>query len=424
MLIIGSGIAGLTAAISARQSGVSVILVSKGAGTYAISSGCIDLLGYVANKNGTEAVEAPLSALPLLPKDHPYSLLGKDAVLQAISFFSDILERQKAPYTAGKTEEGAPKNTLLPTILGTVKPSYLIPKTHDSTPLFNGKKILVAGVSGLRDMSPKLCRDGLRRQAGLGDKEMDTVLLPAPLNGLHRSLSTLDLARFVDTKEGETWLETSLGRLAPLYDCVLLPPILGTKNGGEPAERLEKRLGTRLLELLSIPPGVGGIRLHKALMQEARDLGIRFLENVDISAAVLSGSTATCVTTQGTSPERLLASSFILATGGILGGGLTSYPDRIEEKIFRLPVDAPSGLSRTNAHIFDQHPVQSVGVRVDAHLRPAEKDTCLLNNVFLAGRILGGYDHGHEKSGHGVAITTGYMAGIFAARHAKESHGV
>ena len=36
-------------------------------------------------------------------------------------------------------------------------------------------------------------------------------------------------------------------------------------------------------------------------------------------------------------------------------------------------------------------------------------------NVFFAGRSLGGYDYATEKSGHGVAIATGWQAGLMAA---------
>ena len=46
IVVVGSGIAGMTAALTAAQSGKSVTLLTYGAGTLAISSGCIDVLGY------------------------------------------------------------------------------------------------------------------------------------------------------------------------------------------------------------------------------------------------------------------------------------------------------------------------------------------------------------------------------------------
>ena len=40
----------------------------------------------------------------------------------------------------------------------------------------------------------------------------------------------------------------------------------------------------------------------------------------------------------------------------------------------------------------------------------------LLSNVRFAGRILGGYDFAAEKSGHGVALATGWHAGMLAGK--------
>ena len=38
-----------------------------------------------------------------------------------------------------------------------------------------------------------------------------------------------------------------------------------------------------------------------------------------------------------------------------------------------------------------------------------------MTNVFFAGRSLAGYDFATEKSGHGVALATGWKAGSLAA---------
>ena len=43
IVVVGSGLAGMSAALTAAQSGKSVTLLTHGAGTLAISSGCIDV---------------------------------------------------------------------------------------------------------------------------------------------------------------------------------------------------------------------------------------------------------------------------------------------------------------------------------------------------------------------------------------------
>ena len=45
VVIIGTGLAGLTAALKALEQGLRTIVVSRGASTLEVMSGCIDLYG-------------------------------------------------------------------------------------------------------------------------------------------------------------------------------------------------------------------------------------------------------------------------------------------------------------------------------------------------------------------------------------------
>ena len=62
VLVIGGGMAGLVAGISAAESGASVLVVRKGEGATTMSSGAIDIAGYMVG--GTAHF---LSPLPLAP---------------------------------------------------------------------------------------------------------------------------------------------------------------------------------------------------------------------------------------------------------------------------------------------------------------------------------------------------------------------
>jgi len=54
-------------------------------------------------------------------------------------------------------------------------------------------------------------------------------------------------------------------------------------------------------------------------------------------------------------------------------------------------------------------------VKVDNKLRPVDDaGNVLLENVFVAGKTLAGYDYCSEKSGNGVALATAYRAGLKA----------
>lgn len=50
VLVVGAGMAGLMAAVTAAKSGASVSVLSEGAGVISIGSGAVDFLGYVNGK--------------------------------------------------------------------------------------------------------------------------------------------------------------------------------------------------------------------------------------------------------------------------------------------------------------------------------------------------------------------------------------
>ncbi|MBR4741367.1 MAG: anaerobic glycerol-3-phosphate dehydrogenase subunit B, partial [Desulfovibrio sp.] len=399
-------ISGVLAAIRAKTMGAEVLLLGRGCGTAAISCGCIDLLGTQEGIN----IEDPWAGIAKLPPTHPYSLLGIENITQALDFFTQLTTTLGLPYSSQQT-----KNSFLSTILGTLKPSYLIPPTLESKALFTAKSVLIVGVHGLRDLSPKLAAAQLQKHPPLRTVHFETTMLPSPYSSAQRSLSSLDLARFVNTPQGLDWLDNVLGRFANHCDLILLPPILGTTKTIEILQTLQSHLHTSIREMLSIPPAVGGFRLHSLLIEHARNLGVRVFENMGVNANILSKKSALAVLCKTAQNEiRLQAKAYILATGGILGSGLSLTPTGVQETVFNLPV---TFTTQSNADIFATQEISRIGVKADHTLRPVfANGDLILDNVYLAGRILQGYDQAAEKSGHGVAISTAYLAGKLAAK--------
>ncbi|MDO5484614.1 MAG: hypothetical protein Q4F27_06855, partial [Desulfovibrionaceae bacterium] len=88
------------------------------------------------------------------------------------------------------------------------------------------------------------------------------------------------------------------------------------------------------------------------------------------------------------------------------------------ESVLGLSIPVPEDVILwSEPEIFGQHLFSRLGVRVDGQMRPlaAEGDSPLPENIFFAGRTLGGYDFAAEKIGHGVALATGCRAGRMAA---------
>lgn len=408
VIVIGAGLTGLTAALAASRLGACVRLITAGAGALSVSNGCIDLLGYADGR----LVEDPFAVMESLGRDHPYRLIGREAVGRALDFLRGEL-KEACPLNGAANAEGRAVNALLPTVAGTLKPSWLFPDELDPRPLFRAKKILVAGIRGLRDCSPALVAAGLGRQPALRGADFQKTTLPDPFDGAHRAVSALDIARFVGTDDGLGWLLTSLGRWAGQVDAILLPPVCGCAAGGAVVKRLRSELRCHVGELLSVPPGVGGLRLRDALLRALRGAQIDVVENAPCVSAEIFDGRCDAVTTAGSGGRmRHAAGAFIVATGGILGGGVAVTPDEARESIFGLPVALPKGiLARSGEKIFGSHPLSRAGVEVDAGLRAVDAGGGVFcDNVFFAGRTLGGYDDAAEKSGNGVAVATGWAA--------------
>lgn len=66
------------------------------------------------------------------------------------------------------------------------------------------------------------------------------------------------------------------------------------------------------------------------------------------------------------------------------------------------------------------HMFGRAGIRINGQLRPlGPNGQVVLENVYLAGKMLAGYDYCLEKSGNGVAVVSGYQAAILALAGVK-----
>jgi glycerol-3-phosphate dehydrogenase subunit B len=119
------------------------------------------------------------------------------------------------------------------------------------------------------------------------------------------------------------------------------------------------------------------------------------------------------------------ASAFVLATGQFVGGGLDSERNRVFETLFGLPLRYPENRRewfRSTLLAPSGQPFNGFGVEVDQNLKPVDfQGQTVYQNLFAAGGILAHGDAMNEKSGGGIAISTGYWAGKRAAAYAKKS---
>lgn len=420
VIVIGAGLAGLTAAARAREKGKSVLLLATGPGTVSISSGCIDLLGYQPGDKVYFTPE-PWSAIGTIMDElprHPYRLVGRDHIQGALELLLKVCRESNNPYLAGRTR--ARENFLLPTAIGTIKPTYLVPETIAQGDITSGGDVMIVGFKELKDFFPHYLVDNLNATlARFGyPGRYRGVTIELGVSG-NRDLTAYDLARLLETEEWREKIARKILSSGKGFTRVGFPATLGLDRPLEVKKDLESRLGCSVFEIPTLPPSVPGLRLYEAFIRYLKKSGVKLLIGYPISKASTRGGQCLSVTAHLPGRDKdFSADAFILATGGLLGGGLVADHMHIRETIFAFPVHQISN-HRNWFHSYSLlkggHPLDSFGLSVDDYLRPiSSSGRVIMENVFAAGEILGYYDPYKEKSGGGVALSSGFKAGSLA----------
>jgi glycerol-3-phosphate dehydrogenase subunit B len=405
VVVIGTGLAGLTAALRLAEGGARVLVLAKGVGATHLSAGTIDVLGYMP-----ERVEHPREALDRLAAErpeHPYALLGADAVATAVDWFkARVAGGSLAPYAyMGGLEE----NLLLPTAVGVPRPSAVVPETMAGGDLRRDAPVFVVGFRGYKDFHPALLADTLRR-SGIAARSAELDLVPEG----RVDVNSLGYARAFDDPSFRAEVTAQLvGRLRA-DERVAFPAVLGIADPHGAWAELEQRLARPVFEIPTLPPSVPGMRVFAILREALRRAGGHVILNSVVTGAEREGGRVGALRVRvGLREERRGCDWVVLATGGFASGGLeldSRWTAR--ETALGLPVagvPAP-GDERFSPGYFDDHPIARAGVAVDAELRPAGYE-----NVLVAGATLAGAEPWREKSGDGISLATGYRAAELVA---------
>src|SRR5438270_2400241 len=186
-VVLGAGVAGLTAATRLAEGGAHVCVLGKGVGSTHLAPGTVDVLGYAPDR--VEEPARAISGFIAEHPDHPYALIGAEAIAPALDWFSTRIERGPQP---GYRYSGAlERNYLLPTAVGAIRPSALVPETMAAGDTRGQGRVCVVGLRVLRDFQASLCAGNLRRagmEARAVEIEVDVGRVEANALGLARRL--------------------------------------------------------------------------------------------------------------------------------------------------------------------------------------------------------------------------------------------
>ncbi len=412
-IVIGGGMAGLSAALRLAEAGQKTLLMASGQSALHFSSGSVDLLE--SDGDPRAALPAFMAAHP----DHPYSKVG----MQNIEGSLADLQRHCA-------EEGLPlmrqeHNHQRLTPIGTLKSTWLSPDTCACmTDAPAPDAILIATLEGFRDFHPALAAANLATHARFAHSRILTgeIRLPqlAQFSRNPHEFRSADIARLFDKQgPGQQDLLADLAREisrmvqgcgVPGCRHIVLPACLSLGLVGPRLSELERRTGCTIKEVATMPPSLIGMRMQEALKRRFMTLGGTFLTSERVLGARYDGDKVIGVHSQHGEDQLFEADHFVLASGSFFSRGLESRLGGIREPIFDADVlslaerDAWAG-----RRLFDHHPFMGFGVKTDERLRVLHGGRPLAN-LYGAGSVLAHYDPIKEGSGSGVAVATGWQA--------------
>lgn len=362
-LVIGGGLAGLTAGISLQQKGLDTAIVSTGQSALHFFSGTF------------ESLESPSERLAEL--------------------FS----------AAGIRTHYSPGVRLMP--LGSFRPAALSLEDVELFPAPHfADKVLIVNFNGYSDFFPAFLTEGLEAQ-GMSGRLLE--LDPPELQALRQSPSemrSVQIARIMD-RHWESVVQAIRAALRD-EDAVILPQVFGLKDPSIPG-RIRQELPVRVVFAGTQPPSVPGIRTQQLLRRRFELAGGTFLSGDEVVQTHVHDGRVHSVATRNLDHHYLEADHFILATGTFFAKGLAASPSGIRESVFGLDVDCAADRNAWYDPSFaaDQ-PYLHFGVRTDAVLH-AVKDGTPMQNLYAVGSILGG-TRPEFGSGAGLAVRSAFAA--------------
>ncbi|MBB6645465.1 glycerol-3-phosphate dehydrogenase subunit GlpB [Halobellus ruber] len=403
VVVIGGGLAGSMAALSAAESGAGVRLISHKKSTLRQASGLIDVLGAV---DGDAPIADPFAALDRLPEEHPYRVVGAEGIREGLRRFDDVVGDR---YLGSHTD----RNALVPTHGGTIKPTARYPVSVAPGLASAAEDTLLVGFRGLTDFDPVAAAAHLEA-AGV-PFDVDGAVVEFPIQ-FRDDARTTRFAKAID-EDQEDVRDRLAGTVAAGidgHDRVGFPAMLGDDHGTAVREYLEDRLGVAVFQIPTGPPSLLGMQLEDQLIDALERAEVRLSTGNPAVGYEAEDGRLTAVTVDRRGQEvPYHATEFVLATGGLVGKGIDSDRESVSEPLFGCHVPHPEDRYEwSESEAFGDHAFARFGVVPDDDLRPTDADSAVhFPNLRAAGGVLGGADVAREKSAAGVSIATGTYAG-------------
>jgi glycerol-3-phosphate dehydrogenase subunit B len=407
--VIGSGLAGMAAALFAAARGLRVTQMGH-TGEIIFASGLLDLLSVhpVVEKRAWSDPWAAIDALVADNPQHPCARLKIADIKAAFDEILAFLEQTSLSY-----HRNIDRNTGVLTSLGTIKSTYAVPHTmwQGVRALEKKPACLIVDIRGLKGFSA-------RQIAAALDTDwpaLRSARISFPDSDHLNEVYTEHMANALLLPQNREKLVRVLQPLVKESKIIGLPAILGLYRTQEVIAHLEELIGVPVFEIPTIPPSVPGLRLKEAFERGLRSKDVQYF-SLTKALKVRPSAAGRFETHIGRDAVEHIVNSrgVILASGRFIGGGLCADRTHIRETIFDLPVYQPD--SRRGWHHRDfldprGHSINQAGLQIDDSFRPLDDSgDPAFETLFAAGSILAHNDWKRLKCGAGLAIASAYGA--------------
>jgi glycerol-3-phosphate dehydrogenase subunit B len=415
--VVGAGLAGMATAIQLAAGGARVHVLAAGHAATHWAPGGIDLGALPGTASSQDSIDRLARTA-----GHPYRFLAGE-VPPALAWLRATLAAAGLDLVGGATDP----LRAIPTSIGATRLAAILPDGMAAAllPWAPDETLIVCGLAGFRDFWAEAIAANLRREAAWRGHprpariEALTIELPG-LAGRH-NLSGLDLARLFDRPD---WRAAALEAIARAVEGrvagpgrLAMPAVLGLNDHPAVLAAARARLPLSPFEVALVPPSVPGLRLFAALRAELRRQRGRLQVGEAVRGTIGPDGRVAELRAPAAAREHVLAAGVVvLATGGLAGGGIVAdRPGTLSEAVLGLPVEGPDRGDWLLHDPFDPagHPLESAGIRTDAHLRPVAAgapDRPLAENVRITGSLLAGQRYLRERCGDGVALASAGLA--------------
>lgn len=412
-VIIGGGLAGLLCGITLTGRGQRVAIVSRGRSALGFSSGSLDLLSHLPTGEAVTDLNAGLARLADLAPTHPYALLGPERVIEYAQ------EAQRLLVDCGLVMQGSVERPhFRVTPLGGLRQAWLSPQEVPVAPS-PGMHVGIVGIEGFLDFQPALAAAGLRKRGITATAHEITLPALDRLRDNPSEFRAVNIARVLDNEAQFAPLSDALRSLSQEHDALWLPACFGLEDS-HVWTRLSEALPAKVQLLPTLPPSVFGMRMQTLLQRRFVKNGGVWLPGDEVLNATVSAGRIGALWTRKHEDIPLRSRHVVMASGSFFSNGLIAERQGIREAVLGLQVQQPERGDWTRDDLFAAQPWQQSGVSTDDTLRGWQNGE-RLENLYVAGSVLGGFDPIAQGCGGGIcAVTALHAARQICARESQQ----